>query len=130
MAPIKKNTGYMSIGLTNDKKVKHFLVHRLLGLSFIPNPLNKPIIDHINRITDDNRVINLRWATHKENSQNMITNNEEMYIYKSYNKSCRQGFTWSFQIYNNGKLKSIKTSVNKEKLIKYRDEWLNQNNYI
>lgn len=40
---------------------------------FIPNPENKPEIDHINTIRDDNRVENLRWVTHKENSNNPIT---------------------------------------------------------
>ena len=123
-----KSTGYMRITLCKDGKVKTFLVHRLIALTFIPNPLNKPCIDHINRITDDNRIENLRWATHSENSQNRSNNNEEMYIYKHYNKKCNQGFTWIFQLNIDGKLKSIKSSVDKEFLIKFKNEWLKNNN--
>ena len=38
-------------------------VHRIVAKTFIPNPLCKPCIDHINTIKTDNRVDNLRWAT-------------------------------------------------------------------
>ena len=62
--------GYIQVCLCKDGKGKTFLLHRLLGKHFIPNPDNKPTIDHINRIKTDNRLKNLRWATQSEQNQN------------------------------------------------------------
>ena len=49
------------------------MIHRLVALAFIPNVSNKPEIDDINTIRDDNRVCNLKWVTKKENRNNPIT---------------------------------------------------------
>jgi hypothetical protein len=66
---ILNSTGYYMVAL--DKKgASHHSIHRLLALAFIPNPENKPCVDHINRIRTDNRLENLRWVTYKENNLN------------------------------------------------------------
>ena len=65
------NTGYLYVNLWKDGNHKKYLIHRLVAEHYIPNPDNKPCVDHINRDKKDNRVENLRWATHCENSQNL-----------------------------------------------------------
>ena len=69
----KHPTGYMMVSLCKDASARTFKVHRLIAEAFIPNPENKPCIDHINTIRDDNRIENLRWCTHKENVNNPKT---------------------------------------------------------
>lgn len=67
--------GYTEVRLHKPKDVKGriYKVHILVAQAFIPNPENKPYIDHINTVRDDNRVKNLRWCTAKENSNNPLT---------------------------------------------------------
>jgi hypothetical protein len=63
--------GYYSVSLYKEKgKPEPKGIHRLLGLHYIPNPDKKRCIDHINRDRLDNRLENLRWATHAENRVN------------------------------------------------------------
>lgn len=65
--------GYHRVELNVNGNSKKHLVHRLVAKTFIPNPENKPNIDHINTNTSDNRVENLRWCTQKENIHNPIS---------------------------------------------------------
>ena len=58
--------GYYSVSIHN----KHYTVHRLLGLQFIPNPNNLPMIDHIDRNRLNNSLDNLRWVSCSENNKN------------------------------------------------------------
>lgn len=72
----KDKYGYLFVKLRKEGTVKYYLIHRLIAIAFIPNPDNKPCIDHINGDKTDNRVENLRWVTHKENMNNPITLNK------------------------------------------------------
>lgn len=76
----KKTGGYLNAALvTDNQKVKYIRVHRLVALAFIPNPKNKPYVNHINEIRDDNKVSNLEWVTPQEN--NLHSLNKKMYVY-------------------------------------------------
>ena len=74
MKTYKNFEGYKRVKLTQNGKRKSFLIHRLVALAYIPNTYNKPIVNHINSNRTDNRVENLEWVTHKENSQHASRN--------------------------------------------------------
>lgn len=74
MGRIKKNGEVFEPSLQyRYYRCGRFKVHRAVAELFIPNPDNKPYIDHINTNTLDNRACNLRWVTQKENCNNQIS---------------------------------------------------------
>lgn len=79
------NNGYRVVTFRKDNKRRDYLVHRLVAEVFIPNPNNKPFIDHIDTDRTNNRIDNLRWVTQKENCNNVITK-------KKYVDSSKQSY--------------------------------------
>lgn len=68
----RNNLGYHKVQLYKDGKSKMFYVHRLVAMSFIPNPDNKPQINHKDGNKDNNTIDNLEWVTSKENLRHAV----------------------------------------------------------
>ena len=71
--------GYLSVTIPTISYSKNCSIHRLVAEAFIPNPENKPAVDHINGNKTNNRVENLRWVTIKENNNNPNTKYKHVY---------------------------------------------------
>jgi hypothetical protein len=68
LKPSLSSNGYYMLTLSNGGKTKRFHLHRLVAIRFIPNPHNKPQINHIDGNKQNNNVVNLEWCTAKENN--------------------------------------------------------------
>lgn len=98
------NVGYRTVGLSINGKQKRRSIHRLLAITFIPNPENKRCVNHIDCDRLNNDLSNLEWATYSENnsyafkvggqrkyigekhSQNILTEKDVLEIRKNYQK--------------------------------------------
>ena len=69
LRPAVTKNGYLCVSLSKNKKPYNKKVHRLVAQAFIPNPENKPQVNHKNGIRTDNRVKNLEWVTASENTK-------------------------------------------------------------
>lgn len=67
LKPSKDKYGYWVIGLTKNCKTKQFKVHRLVAKAFIPNPKNKPCINHKDGNVSNASISNLEWCSYSEN---------------------------------------------------------------
>lgn len=63
LKPCIKPNGYSQVGLWKDKKVKWFIIHRLVAETFIPNPENKPQVNHKDENKQNNNIKNLEWCS-------------------------------------------------------------------
>lgn len=62
------------VNLWKDGKFEYWLVHRLVAMTFIPNPKGKPCINHIDGNPKNNQVNNLEWTTYTENQNHAFDN--------------------------------------------------------
>lgn len=72
LKPIKSKIGYNVVFLTNNGLRKSKYIHRLIAEVFIPNPENKPQVNHIDGNKSNNSIDNLEWNTSKENVNHAI----------------------------------------------------------
>lgn len=67
LKPVRSKDGYLRCNIAQDGKFRLWLVHRLVAEAFIPNPDNKPEVNHIDGDKSNNNVSNLEWVTREEN---------------------------------------------------------------
>ena len=112
--------GYlMTYGCVKGRRTK-FMKHQLLAKQYIPNPENKPFVDHINRNRSDNRLENLRWVSHLENNNNKCVYKNNLTGHVGIRERCGG---WSAEAYYNKK--TIKRQHKTlEEAIAWREETL------
>lgn len=80
--------GYKAVVLySKDGEPKPFLVHRLVITAFIPNPQNKPCVNHKDGNPSNNRLSNLEWCTYGENISHAYENNLNSRVGEKHNLS-------------------------------------------
>ena len=82
---------YKGIGLSNEFGGKYFPLHRLMALAFVPNPHNKPFVNHIDSNPENNNIENLEWCTNQENIQHMVNSGRNTYL----KGSCHRLTKWT-----------------------------------
>jgi hypothetical protein len=93
----KNRWWYMYISLSEPTiKRKNWLLHRLVAQTFIPNPENKPQINHKDWNKKNNTIDNLEWVTDKENKKHWI---DTWLVYQCI-KKCRYKNNWKFEYYS------------------------------
>ncbi len=68
LKPQKNQKGYLVIQLCQPSNIQRRMLHKMIAQAFIPNPQNKPVVNHKNGIKDDNSLNNLEWATVSEDA--------------------------------------------------------------
>lgn len=84
------NHGYKQVRLTpeNGGKSAVYMIHRLMALTFIPNPEDLPIVRHLNDLPWDNRIENLAWGTQSDNMFDVTRNGNHFWANRS---ECSKG---------------------------------------
>ena len=132
----KTKHNWKSKGLNCDLLELEIIYYRYINAEFC-ELCNKEFKTRHDRCMDHShetgyfRNIVCNSCNQRKSDRKLSKNNTSGYsgIYKSNDKRNKQGFTWVFRAEINGKHKTIKSSINLEKLIKFVDEWKKVNNY-
>ena len=117
---LNKHTGYYRVDLKGS-----IFIHRLMAENFIPNPLNLPCVDHIDRDRTNNQLNNLRWASRSMNGQNtgVPRNNTSGIKNICFHK---RDNNYKFNKIINGK-NHTKTFKTIEEAVEYKERYLENN---
>ena len=105
---------YLKIKVKKENWTRNLIIHRLIAQSFIPNPENKPCVNHINWIKTDNRVENLEWVTYSENMKHAYKTS----LHKQTENNFFKRNAWRFS-----KWKFWKDSMGAKTIIQYDLLW-------
>lgn len=94
---------YTKVTLKDNNKNKTCSIHRLVGIAFIDNPENKPTINHINRMKNDNRIENLEWSTMSEQNFHKNIGKEKQIKITNYRP------VWKINLQTNEKIERYKS---------------------
>ncbi len=119
LKPSKTHDGYFLICLMKEKKQYTKLIHKLTAQAFLVNPDNKKCVDHIDNDRQNNKLINLRYATSSQNQQNASISSKNTSGTKgvSWNK---RDMKWTARITINGKQINLGSFLNKDDAINIR----------
>lgn len=101
--PYVNNKGYLCVNLYKNSKMYKFQVHRLIAISFIPNPDSLPQINHIDGQKQNNAITNLEWTTQQQNVQHAWNNGLRINLHacasvkRTGSTSIYRGVHWSEQ---------------------------------
>lgn len=95
------SNGYEQVNIRIGNKYVTKLIHRLVAVAFIPNPDNKPCVDHIDGNKRNNYVSNLRWVTPVESANNIITKKRSIENRKSHNEKKIVAISGEINVYFN-----------------------------
>ena len=93
--PYYDKRGRARISLCKNGGKNNILLHRLIAEYFIPNPQNKPYINHIDNNPSNNNILNLEWCTQKENMQHAAKQNR-------LNNNRKYDYSKIMDLYNSG----------------------------
>lgn len=75
LRPAVSRDGYLQVALSKNNRLMSYMVHRLVGLAFIPNPENKYTVNHKDGVKSNCRADNLEWATKSEQVIHALSHN-------------------------------------------------------